>query len=160
VTGVSPQVLGTHAFLRGMATEHVALIAGTATGVSVSAGSRFFEEGGRAAQFWLIRSGHVALDLQVPGRPPVIVETVGGGDVIGLSWLSPPRQWQFGAGAVQDTTAFELDGAAVTALCDRDPALGREIFGRMMGVAATRLQATRIRLLDLYAVPGQQAGAR
>jgi CRP/FNR family transcriptional regulator, cyclic AMP receptor protein len=160
VTGVSPQVLGAHPFLRGMPAGHVALLAGTAVAVSVSAGFRFFEEGGRAARLWLISSGRVALDLDVPGRTRLIVETVGSGDVIGLSWLFPAGQWQFGAEAIQDTAAFELDGAAVRALGDRDPDLGSQITGRMMAVAASRLQATRIRLLDLYAAPGRRAGAR
>ena len=160
MTGVSAEALGAHAFLRGLAAGHVALIAGTATGVSVSAGFRFFTEGAPAAQFWLISGGHVALDLQVPGHPPLIVETLGKGDVIGLSWLSPARRWEFGAVAVHDTTAFELDAAAVSALCDREPALGLQFTRRLLAVAASRLQATRIRLLDLYAAPGQQAGAR
>ena len=160
MSGVLPQVLGAHAFLRGMPAGHVALIAGTARAAFVSAGSRFFDEGGRAERFWLISSGHVALDLQVPGQSRVIVETVGSGGVIGLSWLSPARRWQFGAEAVQDTTAFELDVAAVSALCDRDRELGRELTSRLMAVAASRLHATRIRLLDLYAAPGQPASAR
>lgn len=160
MTGVSPQVLGAHAFLRGMPAEHVALLAETAAVVSVSAGFRFFEVGGRAARLWLISSGRVALDLDVPGRTRLIVETVGSGDVIGLSWLFPARQWQFGAEAIQDTVAFELDGAAVSALGDRHPELGGQVTGRMMTVAATRLQATRIRLLDLYAAPGRHAGVR
>jgi CRP-like cAMP-binding protein len=160
VSGVSPQLLGAHAFLRGMRAGHVALLAGTATEVSVSPGFRFFEEGGRATRLWLISSGRVALDLDVPGRTRLIVETVGGGDVVGLSWLSPAGQWQFGAEAVQHTAAFELDGAAVSALGDRDPELGSQITSRMMAVAASRLQATRIRLLDLYAAPGRRVGAR
>ena len=160
MTGVSPQVLGAHRFLRGMPAGHVTLLAGTAAAVSVSAGFRFFDEGGRAARLWLISSGRVALDLDVPGRTRLIVETLGSGDVIGLSWLSPAGKWQFGAEAIQDTTAFELDAAAVRALGDRDPELGSQITGRMMAVAASRLQATRIRLLDLYAAPGSHAGVR
>jgi CRP-like cAMP-binding protein len=123
-------------------------------------GRRIFDEGGLADRFWLISSGHVALDLQLPGQARLIVETVGDGGVIGLSWLSPERAWQFGAEAVRDTTAFELDAAAVWALCDGDPALGVSITRQLMTVAATRLQATRIRLLDLYATPAQHASAR
>jgi CRP-like cAMP-binding protein len=160
VTGVSPSVLAGHAFLHGMPAEHVARLAGIAAEVSVPAGRRFFEEGGEAAQFWLIRTGHVALDLCVPARPKLIVETVGGGDVIGLSWLSAPRRWQFGAEAVQPTTAFVLNGAATSALCDRYPVLGYQVTRQLMDVAATRLHATRIRMLDLYAANGLHASAR
>jgi CRP-like cAMP-binding protein len=158
VTGVSPSVLADHAFLRGMPAEDVARLAETAAEVSVPAGHRFFEEDGEAGRFWLIRNGHVALDLHVPGRRRLIVETVGGGDVIGLSWVSPPRRWQFGAEAVEPTAAFELDAAAVRARCDSYPALGYQITRRLMDVAAARLQATRIRMLDLYSA-GRPASA-
>lgn len=160
MTGVSPQLLGTHAFLRGLAPGQLALLAETASDVCVPAGFRFFEEGGRAAQLWLISRGHVALDLAVPGRRSLIVETVGAGEVIGLSWLTPAREWQFGAEAVENATAFELDAAAIGALLDSDPALGYQLVRRLMTVAVTRLQATRIRLLDLYATAGQRADAR
>ena len=66
----------------------------------------------------------------------------------------------FGAEAVQDTTAFGLDAAAVGALLDSDPAIGYQLVRRLMTVAVSRLQATRIRLLDLYATAGQRAGER
>jgi CRP/FNR family transcriptional regulator, cyclic AMP receptor protein len=160
VTGVAPSVLAGHAFLRGMPGEHVARLAEAAAEVSVPAGHRFFEEGGEAGQFWLIRTGHVALDLHIPGPARLIVETVGGGGVVGLSWLSPPRQWQFGAEAVQPTTAFVLNGEAVRALCDSYPVLGYQIIRRLMDVTATRLHATRIRMLDLYSVSSLHASAR
>jgi len=80
--------------------------------------------------------------------------------VIGFSWLSPPHEWQFSAETVEATEAFELDGAAVMALCDRHPDLGYELTTRMLAAAVRRLQATRIRLLDLYGTPGPRAGAR
>jgi CRP/FNR family transcriptional regulator, cyclic AMP receptor protein len=160
VTGVAPSVLTGHAFLRVMSGEHVARLAEAAAEVSVPAGHRFFEEGGEAGQFWLIRTGHVALDLHIPGRARLIVETVGGGGLVGLSWLSPPRQWQFGAEAVQPTAAFVLNGEAVRALCDSYPVLGYQITRQLMDVAATRLHATRIRMLDLYSVSSLPASAR
>lgn len=96
----------------------------------------------------------------MPGRPNLIVETLGRGDVIGFSWLSPPHRWQFGAEAVEPTEAFELDGATVMALCDRHPELGYQLALRLLAAAVQRLQATRIRLLDLYGAPSQSAEAR
>ena len=152
--------LAGQAFLRGLPAGQVARLAGVAAEVFVPAGHRIFEEGGHARQFWLITSGHVALDLTVPGRAPLIVETLGAGDLLGVSWLSPPYEWQYGAVAVEDTRAFGLDGAAVIAMCDDDPAFGHEFFVRLMRVAARRLHSSRIRMLDLYGAPGQRAGAR
>ncbi len=155
MTDVAPALLAKHAFLHGLPAPQVAALARATRQIWVPAGHRFFEEGGRAGQLWLITAGHVALDIQVPGRARLIVETIGEGDVMGLSWVSAPQEWQFGAEAIQPTTAFELDTAALTALCESDPVLGYQITRRLIAVAVRRLQATRIRLLDLYSAPSQ-----
>jgi CRP/FNR family transcriptional regulator, cyclic AMP receptor protein len=160
MTGSPAMAFADHAFVRGMPPDHVARLADAAVAVSVPAGHRFFEEGGNATKFWLVTAGHVALDLRKPGQAELIVETLGGGDVVGLSWLSPPYEWQFGAVAVEATAAFELDGREVIALCDSQPEMGYQITRRMAAVASRRLHAARIRLLDLYGEPVQGAQVR
>ena len=102
-------------------------------------------------QFWLIRAGQVALDMDVPGGRRIIVETLGRGDLVGLSWFLPPCQWQFGAIATQPTQAFEFDAAAVLRCCDEDPAFGYELTRRVLAAVAHRLQSTRSRLLEASA---------
>jgi CRP/FNR family transcriptional regulator, cyclic AMP receptor protein len=148
--GAGAAELGGHAFLRGMPDHYVAMLARACRLTHVPEGYRFFAQGDPANLFWLISSGHVALDLHPPGRR-LIVETLGKGDLLGLSWLVPPYEWQFGATAVQDTITFELDAASVRAACDADPGLGYELLRRVMSAASSRLQAARIRMLDLYA---------
>jgi CRP-like cAMP-binding protein len=118
------------------------------------AGHRLFEEGGTAQRFWLLQSGQVALDLHSPGHHGLIVETLGPGDLAGLSWFVSPYQWQFGATAVQDTVTFELNAIAVRAACEEDPVLGYALLRRVMSAASSRLYATRVRLLDLYGGSG------
>jgi len=159
MTDIAPPPLAAHAFLRGLSLDHVARLAAIAAEVSVPAGHRFFEEGGRADRFWLIRTGHVALDMHLPGRPRLIVETLGDGDMIGISWVALPREWQYGAEAIRPTTAFELEAATVIALCDSDPVFGYQLTRRLLAVASRRLHASRVRLMDLYAAPGNHAGA-
>ncbi len=159
MSGIPPSALGRHAFLADLPAEYVALLAAATTEVWFPAGYRLFEEGGRAERCWLISAGHVALDIRVPGRTRLIVETVGAGEVVGLSWLVPPREWQFGAEVIAPTAAFELDGLVVSALCESDPALGYQLLKRLMTVVTVRLHATRIRLLDLYGGTAQPAGA-
>ncbi|MBO0868126.1 MAG: cyclic nucleotide-binding domain-containing protein [Micromonosporaceae bacterium] len=118
------------------------------------AGARLFDEGGRADRFWLIKEGQITLDAAVPGRGSVVVETLGPAAVLGWSWLFPPYRWHFGAAAAQTTLATELDGPGVRELCQRDPELGYQLASRFTQVVVARLQATRIRLLDLYRAPG------
>lgn len=154
-SGLPPSLaaLPDHPFLRGMPEDSIATLAETCRVGVAEAGHRLFDEGGVASKFWLVRSGRVALDLYVPGRRRLIVETLGAGDLLGLSWFTPPMRWQFGAVAVQKTSSFELDAAAVRAACDADPGLGYQFLRRLMTAASGRLQASRVRMLDLYAAP-------
>jgi CRP-like cAMP-binding protein len=112
--------------------------------------ARIFEEQGTADRFWVIRSGAVTLDLKVPGRRPVTVDTLGPGDLLGWSWMFAPYTWDFGAEALSPVRAYEFDGAQVRALCDAEPALGLALVRAVAEVLAHRLQNARTRLLDLH----------
>ena len=153
MSGVTPAELAGHPFLRGMPDGHLAVLSRVCWVAPVRQGHLFFAEGDTARRFWLIRNGHVALDLQAPGDRQLIVETLGQGDLLGLSWLVPPYQWQFSATAVHDTMAYEFNADEVRAACESDPGLGYQLLRRVMSAASSRLQAARIRMLDLYAAP-------
>jgi CRP-like cAMP-binding protein len=144
---VNAAVLATHPFLHGMSVDHLAVLAEAARDVGFPARHRLFEDGGNATRFWLIQCGHVSLDLHVPGEGPVVIETIGMGQLLGWSWLFPPYKWAFGAVAVTPVEAFEFDAPAVRKLCAADPGLGYQFNQRVSRVLANRLQATRIRLM-------------
>ncbi|MFI5758229.1 cyclic nucleotide-binding domain-containing protein [Streptomyces sp. NPDC051569] len=116
--------------------------------------TRIFEEGASADRFWVIRSGAVALDLNVPGRRRVTVEYLGIGDLLGWSWLFPPHEWHFGAEAFSPVRAHEFDGTAVRALCENDPVLGFMLTRYIAEILARRLEVARTKLLDQYARHG------
>ncbi len=118
------------------------------------AGSRLFEEGDPADRFWLIRTGQVALDTYVPGRRAAVVETLGPGQLLGWSWLYPPYRWHLGAVAVEAVDAWEFPAGEVRELCEAEPVLGYALMSHCARMAVERLQAARIRLLDLYAPRG------
>ncbi|MFJ8160089.1 cyclic nucleotide-binding domain-containing protein [Streptomyces sp. NPDC096136] len=118
--------------------------------VTLPGGTRVFEEGGEADRFWIVRSGAVALDVQVPGRGRSVVETIGAGGLLGWSWLCPPHRWHLGAEVLEPTLAWEFDAAAVRSLCAERPALGLALVTVVAGTIGERLRATRTRLLDLY----------
>jgi CRP/FNR family cyclic AMP-dependent transcriptional regulator len=144
---VSAAALAVHPFLRGMSRDQLGVLAKTACDVRFPARHRLFEDGGNASRFWLIQCGHVSLDLHIPGEGPVVIETVGMGELLGWSWLFPPYKWAFGAVAVTPVEAFEFDAPAIRELCVADPGLGYELSQRISRVLAQRLLATRIRLI-------------
>ncbi|WP_432971536.1 Crp/Fnr family transcriptional regulator [Dactylosporangium sp. CA-233914] len=138
-----------HPFLAGMRPRDVERLTRWAHRAPLRAGTRIFEENGRAERFWLIREGGVELDTRVPGGGAVVVDTLGPGTVLGWSWLFPPYRWHFGAVTTSPVLAIALDGPGVRGLCDADPVLGQELTRRFMAVVVARLQATRSRLLGL-----------
>jgi CRP-like cAMP-binding protein len=143
---VTAAVLAAQPFLHGMPPAALAALAADATVVTFPQGHRIFEEGGYAGKFWLIRSGRVALDVQVPGEGPVTIETIGMGEVLGWSWLFPPYKWAFAAACAAPVEVIEFDAAAVRARCAADPEIGYELTRRLIRVLASRLTSTRARL--------------
>ena len=146
---VTAAALATHPFLHGMSRDQLAVLAEAASDVMFPAGCRLFEDGGHAGHFWLIQSGQVSLDLQVPGQGQMKIESIGIGQLLGWSWLFPPYQWAFGAVAATAVEAFEFSAPAVRASCSTDPELGYELTTRLARVVASRLQATRVRLISV-----------
>jgi CRP/FNR family transcriptional regulator, cyclic AMP receptor protein len=150
VNALGTLLLGKHPWMAGLAVEQVDRIGRHAHEMRLPPGHVIFGEGEHADRFWLIREGQVALTLDVPGRGTMLIENLGPGDCLGWSWLFPPYRWRFGAVTVRETRAIEIDGPGVRAECDEDPALCAAVHRRVSAVAVERLQATRLRLLDLY----------
>jgi len=144
------KILADYDFFRGLPPEAVALLVDCARPVTFEAGEQIFREGDESTTFFLITHGVVVLDVYVPERGPVTIQSLHEGDILGWSWLfSPPRR-QFAASAVQLTRAIAFDGPCVLGKCETDPRLGYELMKRFAQVFISRLQATRFQLLDLY----------
>jgi CRP/FNR family cyclic AMP-dependent transcriptional regulator len=143
-------LLRDHPFFHGLDPEYFDLLVGCATNVRFAEGSFLFGEGEPADRFFLIRHGKVAVEIAAPGRGPVVVQTVGEGDLVGFSWLFEPHRWKFDARAVEPTTALSLDGICLRGKCEEDSRLGFDLMQRFARVVVQRLQATRLQLLDLY----------
>jgi CRP/FNR family transcriptional regulator, cyclic AMP receptor protein len=145
-------VIRQHAFFKGLEERHVQFIVGCAKNARFEQNQYVFREGDAADQFYFIREGLVSIELTVPQKGPATVQTVGEGDVLGWSWLTPPFRWHFDARALHQTHALAFDGKCLRAKCEEDHDLGYEILKRFANVVTERLDATRLQLLDLYGV--------
>ena len=134
----------------GMSQEALELLAGCATNVRFADGEVLFREGDDADVFYVIRHGRVALDMYVPARGPVTIETLDPGEVIGWSWLFPPYRWHFDAKALGLVRATVFNAECLREKCTQDTAFGYDLMSRFAQVAIERLQWTRLRLLDIY----------
>ena len=147
-------LLHEHPFFAGLDSEALTLLAGCAANRRFNPGDYLYREGTPAETFYVIRHGRVAIEAHDQPRGAVVIETMGEGEVLGWSWLIPPHRWMFDARAVDSTRVVVFDGTCLRAKCDEDPRLGYAILKRVAAVMFDRLQGTRVRLLDLYGVPG------
>jgi len=134
----------------GLAPERLELIAGCAGTARARAGEELFREGEPADSFFVVRRGAIALETRAPAGPPLVIETLHAGDVVGWSWLVPPYRWHFDGRAVDDVRAIGFDAACLRGKADADPALGYDLLQRFAQIMVRRMQAARLRLLDVY----------
>jgi CRP-like cAMP-binding protein len=147
------RILAEHSFFAGLESYYTNLLVGCAANVRFDAGSYILKEGEEANEFYIIRKGKVALEIFAPQRKPIILATLGEGDILGWSWLLPPYQWKFHAHAVEDTRAFALDGKCLRDKCEQNHDLGYELLKRFSQIIDRRLDATLFQLLDVYGAP-------
>jgi CRP/FNR family transcriptional regulator, cyclic AMP receptor protein len=145
--------LRSHPFVGDLEPAYLALLAGCAENVEFWPGTFLFREGTPADWCYLLRQGKVALETAAQGRGPLIVQSLGAGEVAGFSWLLEPHRWQFDGRAMEPVRAVALNGACVRAKCEHDPRLGFELMQRFAYLATGRLQSARLRLLDVKGTP-------
>jgi len=119
--------------------------------VRIPADSAVFEEDEPAERFWILSSGRVALDFQIPGHGLAVIETLGPGELLGWSWLFEPFRWHLGARTREEVAAYEFDAATVRGLIDVDASFGLAVTTCVAKTIGNRLRACRARLLDMYA---------
>ncbi|MDO8140726.1 MAG: cyclic nucleotide-binding domain-containing protein [Candidatus Brocadiales bacterium] len=146
------QYLEEHPFFKGIKPHHLENILGCATSVQFDAGQHILREGEEANNFYIIILGKVTLEIFTPDRGPINIQTIGEGDVLGWSWLIPPYHWHYDARAIELTRAIALDGKCLRIKCEDDHDLGYELLKRFTHIITSRLEATRLQLLDVYGV--------
>lgn len=103
-----------------------------------------------ADEFYLLRSGRVAIEIFTHDRGPVTIQTVAPGEILGWSWLVPPYRWHFDAQAIELTEAIAFDARQVREVCSEDPEFGYALLRCFVPLIVARLQATHMQLLDVY----------
>lgn len=144
------RIVREHRFFTDIEPAFCSLVCGCAKNVRFEAGQYLFHEGEAAEQFYLIRSGRVALEIAAPGRGAITFQTLGEGEIVGVSWLIPPYRWLFSAKALDRVRAISMDAKCLRQKCEDDHDLGYEMMKRFMPILLERLHATRIQILDVY----------
>ena len=121
-----------HPFLAGLNRAQLALLTDCAMVVRFGPGETIFREGEPANRFYLIESGKVILESSGELSDPVVIDTIGAGELLGWSWMFPPYVWHFTAHAAGPVTAIFFYGTILREYCERDHGLGYELLRRSL----------------------------
>ncbi|HUO16709.1 MAG TPA: cyclic nucleotide-binding domain-containing protein [Verrucomicrobiae bacterium] len=146
------RIIAEHPFFADLDNAFINLMVGCASNVRFKRSDYIFREGDPANTFYLLREGKVAVEAAAPQHRPIIIETLEAGEILGWSWLLAPYQWKFHAHALTDIRAIALDGKCLRNKCEENHNLGYEVLKRFTAIIERRLEATRLQLLDVYAV--------
>jgi CRP-like cAMP-binding protein len=149
------RLLNEQPFFSGFPAGLMATLASCARSENFGAGDLICREGEAANRFFLIRHGQVAVEIGVPGKGRLTLQTLDSGDVLGWSWLMAPYKWSFGARALTLVRAIGFDATQLRRTFENDHELGFRVMERFMPVMGARLTAARLQLQDLYAPPGK-----
>lgn len=149
IQNLEPLLAG-HPFFTGMRPDDLRLIVGCAKNAVFRKDERIHREGDMANLFYVVRHGRVAMDVYVPARGAVTVETVQEGEVCGFAAFFPPYRWGVDVWAMELTRVLAFDAACLRAKFEADPRLAYDLTTRFGVEIYRRLRATRLQLVDLY----------
>jgi CRP/FNR family cyclic AMP-dependent transcriptional regulator len=130
--------------------KHIKILAEHATHITFKSKEFIRRRDEYSDSFYLITHGKVALELYSARRGPLIVHTVGEGQILGSSWLIPPYRWRLDAHAMELTRAIAFDGKTLREMCEKDHDFGYSLLKIFAEIAYERLEAARYQLLDIY----------
>lgn len=116
----------------------------------IAAGAVLFREGSKPDNLYLVRSGRIALDMNVPGRGAVRILTVGPGEMVGWSALLDRGKMTASALAIEDTEVVVTPAGKLRELSESNHDFGFHLMRQMAGALSKRLIVTRLQLLDLF----------
>lgn len=137
--------LSEHPFCHNLSSAQIKALEAIAEPASYEPDDFLLRAGHEADRVFLIWGGHVALEIN--GR---ILQTLGPGDIVGISWLEPPYRWKFDARAVERTRTVRLESEPLRGMLGRDEAMASRVYRQVNRSLSQRLEAARLQLLDLY----------
>ncbi|MFQ5994092.1 MAG: Crp/Fnr family transcriptional regulator [Acidiferrobacterales bacterium] len=140
--------LSGHEFFSGLNEEFTKFLAQCAKELRMQKGAALFRQGEPAEKFYLLREGRVSVQIPALMGPPIEIQNLGEGEVLGWSWLIPPYRWNFQARAEEDSVVLEFNGRAILEQCEQHPKFGYELLKRFAALMSERLDAARRKMMD------------
>lgn len=145
------RALRNHPFTKDFPETSIVRLASLARKVSFQEDQIIFREGERSRHFYLLLTGSVCVEISTAVFA-VCIQALGPGEVFGWSTLVDHSHTLFQVRAREASSALCFAGAQLLEACRQDSELGREIFSRLLAVAAKRVAASEVRLAEFCGV--------
>ncbi len=144
------ELLRRHPFTRSFPETHLQRLAEIAYVRRWNPGDYLLREGRPVEAFYLILSGRVAVEVYQPDRGVIPLQTLGRGDAVGWSWMLPPYRATFDIRVLEPTETICFPAPELRQRMEEDPTLAVSLLSKLLSMVASRIQATRLQLLDMY----------
>ena len=143
------RLLQGHPFVEGMDPDHVRLLVACTRNLRFRSGEYLMRAGEHEDALYLIRQGSVGIELARPGAETLVLETVGPGDIVGVSlFTSMPAHLD--CRARETVLAVALDNRCLLHNMETDPRLGYALTKRLLVHTYERLSRARLQHIDVY----------
>lgn len=141
-------------FFDGLDENYLDFLAENAEIRSLREDEVLFRHGKRADSFYLVTKGRISLEVAAIEGPPLELQGMQAGAIIGWSWLIAPYEWHFQARAEEPSEVIRFDGDAVFQRCEDDADFGYEMLKRFSGLMSERLSFARRKMMEEWNPPG------
>ena len=147
-------------FWKGLNPQYLHVLKECSGCATFGIGEAILRSGFEAEYFYNITRGHISLEMFMPGKGIVTIQTIGPGEPLGWSWFFPPYRWHFSANSCDITDALVFDARKLREYAAENHDFGYDLASRIGQVMLRRLQATRRRLVEYHAGPKESDSDR
>lgn len=147
------ELLASLRFTGPLPANSLSALASIGTLRDCGAGEIVFREGSASVETFVIVSGQVALEMQIPGRGATPILTLGPGDMLAWSGVVGDRRMTTTAKSLEPTRLIAFSARRILELAESDHEFGFVWMRAMAEALARRLIATRLQFLDLFGDP-------
>ena len=136
-------------FFEGIAPQYLERLAAISETIEFPARQDIFRENEPAKNVYFVISGKISLAVCTPNAGCRQLMEVGPGELIGWSPLVGRALLSDTARTLTRAVVVAIDGRRILKLCAEDPQFGFDFMHRAAKTLASRLNATRIQLLEI-----------
>lgn len=146
--------LSSLSFFDSLDPEFIDFLADCAERRELDADQVLFRFHSPAKSFFVLVEGSIIVEVAAIQGPPLQLQEVGPGAVLGWSWLISPYQWSFQGRAELASVVYEFDGPRILKRCETDNGFGYSVLKLFSALMSERLEAARQRMQEEWSPAG------